>query len=189
MLSAAIDQVPRSYRKTVLVRADGAGASHGLLDWLTLQNQMRGQRMQYSIGFAITESLRQAIMLVPEKAWTPALDAHGGVRAGGDVAEVTGLLNLSTWPDGMRVIVRRERPHPGAQLSIFEERDGWRYQAFVTNTTTGQLSVLEARPRAHTGSKTAYATPKTQGWAGFRHETPRISGGGRCLHGGGFGWY
>lgn len=149
VLSAAIDQVPRSYRKTVLVRADGAGASHGLLDWLTLQNQIRGRQMQYSIGFAITESLRQAIMLVPEKAWTPALDADGGVRAGGDVAEVTGLLNLSTWPDGMRVIVRRERPHPGAQLSIFEERDGWRYQAFVTNTATGQLAFLEARHRAH----------------------------------------
>jgi hypothetical protein len=58
-------------------------------------------------------------------------------------------LDLSTWPTGMRVIVRRERPHPGAQLSLFEERDGWRYQAFVTNTTTGQLPFLEARHRAH----------------------------------------
>lgn len=46
------------------------------------------------------------------------------------------------------MIVRRERPHPGAQLSLFEERDGWRYQAFVTNTTTGQLAFLEARHRA-----------------------------------------
>ena len=49
----------------------------------------------------------------------------------------------------MRVIVRRERPHPGAQLSMFEERDGYRYQAFVTNTATGQLPFLEARHRAH----------------------------------------
>ena len=71
------------------------------------------------------------------------------MRDGGDVAELTGLLDLSTWPTGMRVIVRRERPHPGAQLSLFEERDGWRYQAFVTNTTTGQLPFLEARHRAH----------------------------------------
>jgi hypothetical protein len=45
--------------------------------------------------------------------------------------------------------VRRERPHPGAQLSLFEERDGWRYQAFATNTSTGQLAFLEARHRAH----------------------------------------
>ncbi len=71
----------------------------------------------------------------PKKVWTPAVDADGGVRAGGDVAELTGLLRPDRqWPHGMRVIVRRERPHPGAQLSLFEERDGWRYQAFVTNT-------------------------------------------------------
>ena len=71
---------------------------------------------------------------------------------GAEIAELTGLLPprmLAKWPDGMRVIVRRERPHPGAQLSMFEELDGWRYQAFVTNTITGQLQFLEARHRAH----------------------------------------
>ena len=105
--------------------------------------------MEYSVGFAITEAVRQAIMLVPATVWTPALGADGAVRAGGDVAELSGLLDLSRWPAGMRVIVRRERPHPGAQLSIFEEADGWRYQGLVTNTTTGQLAFLEARHRAH----------------------------------------
>jgi hypothetical protein len=149
VLAAVITQIPRSRRQHLLIRADGAGASHGLLDWLTEQNQIRGRRAEYSIGFALTEALRQAIMLVPEKVWTPALDADGGVRAGGDVAELTGLVDLSRWPAGMRVIVRRERPHPGAQLSMFEERDGYRYQAFVTNTATGQLPFLEARHRAH----------------------------------------
>lgn len=151
VLAAAITQIPQSHRKHLLIRADGAGASHGLLDWLTDQNQICGRRVDYSVGFALTEALRQAIMLVPEKVWTPALDADGGLRAGPDVAELTGLLDLTRWPTGMRVIVRRERPHPGAQLSIFEERDGWRYQAFVTNTntTTGQLAFLEARHRAH----------------------------------------
>ena len=149
VLSAAITQIPRQYRKNLLIRADGAGASHGLLDWLSEQNQLRGRGVEYSIGFALTEALRQGIVLIPEKVWTPALDTDGGVRAGGDVAELTGLLDLSRWPPGMRVIVRRERPHPGAQLSIFEERDGWRYQAFVTNTAAGQLAFLEARHRAH----------------------------------------
>jgi len=149
VLAAAIAQIPRRHRKNLLIRTDGAGASHGLLDWLTEQNQLRGRHVEYSIGFALTETLRQGIMLISEKVWTPALDADGGVRAGGDVAELTGLLDLSRWPPGMRVIVRRERPHPGAQLSIFEERDGWRYQAFVTNTATGQLPFLEARHRAH----------------------------------------
>lgn len=104
------------------------------------------------MGFAITGKLRDVIDLVPKKIWTPALDADGGVREGGDVAELTGLIDpkvLAKWPAGMRVIVRRECPHPGAQLSLFEERDDWRYEAFVTNTTAGQLAFLEARHRAH----------------------------------------
>ena len=104
------------------------------------------------MGFAITGKLRDAIDLVPKKVWTPAFDANGGVREGGDVAELTGLIDpkvLAKWPAGMRVIVRRERPHPGAQLSLFEERDGWRYEVFDTNTTAGHLAFLEARHRAH----------------------------------------
>jgi hypothetical protein len=105
--------------------------------------------VEYSVGFAITENVRDAIDLLPKKLWTAALDADGDLREGGDVVELTGLLDLAKWPAGMRVIVRRERPHPGAQLSMFEERDGWRYQAFVTNTKVGQLAFLEARHRAH----------------------------------------
>src|SRR5215213_11704190 len=81
--------------------------------------------------------------------WTPAMTADGEVREHADVAEVTGLLDLSRWPAGMRVIVRREHPHPGAQLSLFEQHDGYRYQAFATNTGRGQLAFLEARHRAH----------------------------------------
>jgi len=46
------------------------------------------------------------------------------------------------------VIVGQERPHPRAQLTLFEERDGWRYTAFVTNAVIGQLQWLEARHRA-----------------------------------------
>ena len=149
VLTDAIAQIPGTHRKKRLIRSDGAGASHKLLDWLTEQNRVRGRSVEYSVGFAVTEKIRDAIDLVPKKVWTPALDADGGIREGGDVAELTGLLDLSSWPTGMRVIVRRERPHPGAQLSLFEERDGWRYQAFVTNTTTGQLAFLEARHRAH----------------------------------------
>ena len=149
VLTEAVAQVPAAHRKRLLIRSDGAGASHQLLDWLTEQGQVRGRSVEYSVGFAITEKIRDAIDLVPKKTWTPALDADGGVREGGGVAELTGLLDLTKWPSGMRVIVRRERPHPGAQLSLFEERDGWRYQAFVTNTLVGQLGFLEARHRAH----------------------------------------
>ncbi|MGD8201369.1 IS1380 family transposase [Ornithinimicrobium sp. W1679] len=152
VLTHAIAQVPAAHRRHLLVRSDAAGASHDLLDWLTTTGQVRGRTVEYSVGFALTEQLRRAISLVPEEVWVPALDADGDVRTGGDVAELTHLLAprlLDKWPAGMRVIVRRERPHPGAQLSLFEETDGWRYQAFVTNTTAGQLAFLEARHRAH----------------------------------------
>lgn len=149
VLGEAIAQIPGTHRRDLLIRSDGAGASRALLEWLTEQGRVRGRKVEYSVGFAITEKIRDAIKLVPSKVWTPATDAAGGVREGGDVVELTGLLDLSGWPTEMRVIVRRERPHPGAQLSLFEETDGWRYQAFVTNTNTGQLAFLEARHRAH----------------------------------------
>ncbi|HEU4330112.1 MAG TPA: transposase, partial [Lapillicoccus sp.] len=84
-----------------------------------------------------------------------AVDAGGDVREHADVAELTGLLDpkhLGRWPAGMRVLVRREHPHPGAQLSLFEHADGWRYQVFATNShggPAGQLAFLDARHRAH----------------------------------------
>ena len=135
------------------MRVDGAGASHALLKWLTDQDAKRGRHVEYSVGFAVTETVRTAIAAIPaEGVWSPALKANGETREKAHVAEITGLLPqslLSEWPVGMRVIVRRERPHPGAQLSLFEENDGWRYQAFATNTATGALQFLEARHRAH----------------------------------------
>ena len=157
VLSEAIAQIPAPHRKSLLIRVDGAGYSHELLDWITRMNTAktsgrRGRSVQYSVGFAVTETIREAITRVPKRAWTPAMDADGDVREHADIVEITGLLPkemTEKWPTGMRVIVRREHPHPGAQLSLFEHADGWRYQAFATNTTTGQLAFLEARHRAH----------------------------------------
>lgn len=150
VLRRAVDQIPAAHRRRLLIRADGAGASHELVDWLTGQGQLRGRRLEYSVGFPTKNTaLTSAITAIPEQAWTPAVAADGEIREGTDVAEATGLLDLRRWPTGMRVIVRRERPHPGAQLSLLEEADGWRYQAFATNTRVGQLAFLEARHRAH----------------------------------------
>ena len=155
VLRDAITQVPVSHRRRLLVRADGAGATHQLLDWLTAQDQIRGRRVEYSIGFPVHKgvAVHDAIAAVPESAWQAALDADGEPREHAGIVELTGLLNLVKWPSGMRVIVRREKPHPGAGLTLFEQADGWRYQAFATNTRTGQhpghLGFLEARHRAH----------------------------------------
>jgi hypothetical protein len=150
VLTRAIAQIPAAHRRRLLVRADGAGATHQLLDWLTDQGQVRGCRVEYSVGFPTKNAAAiSAIARLPARAWTPAVTADGEVREHADVAEITGLLDLSGWPDGMRVIVRREHPHPGAQLSLFEAHDGYRYQGFATNTRVGQLGFLEARHRAH----------------------------------------
>jgi Transposase DDE domain group 1 len=150
VLTRAIAQIPAARRNHVLVRADGAGATHQLLNWLTDQGQVRGRGVEYSVGFPTKNAaLTSAISRVPKRAWTPALTADGEIREHAEVAEVTGLLDLTGWPEGMRVIVRRERPHPEAQLSLFEAHDGYRYQAFATNTRVGQLGFLEARHRAH----------------------------------------
>ena len=151
VLGEAISQVPASYRRRLLIRADSAGATHQLLDWLTGQGQIRGRTVDYSIGFPVHKGIavHDAIHAVPESAWQAALDADGEPRDAAGVVELTGLVDLTRWPVGMRLIVRREKPHPGAGLTLFEQADGWRYQAFATNTRTGQLGFLEARHRAH----------------------------------------
>src|SRR5712671_913184 len=94
----------------------------------------------------ITEDVHQAILQLPDRVWEPAYDAGAPVRPGAWVAELTGMLDLSSWPAGMRVIVRKERPHPGAQLR-FTDIDGHRFTAFATDAKKGQLADLELRHR------------------------------------------
>jgi hypothetical protein len=145
VVRAALAQLPghrlgRRLGRRVLIRADAAGATHEFLNWLT------GQRLAYSVGFTLPDSFAAALALIPDDAWTPAYDADGEVRDGAWVTEVTDLLDLSSWPAGMRVIIRKERPHPGAQLRL-TDIDGHRITAFATNTPRGQLADLELRHR------------------------------------------
>jgi hypothetical protein len=148
----ALAQLPDAHRHGVpiLVSADGAGATRAWLAHLRAQRQT-GVDLEFSVGFTMTTAVQAAILALPKQAWTQAINADGSPREGADVAELTGMLGDLTsagWPSGMRVIVRRERPHPGAQLS-FTDHDGWRFQAFATDTRIGQLAHLEARHRAH----------------------------------------
>jgi DDE family transposase len=138
----ALAQLPPHLRRRVLVRADSGGGTHEFLAWLTRP----GRRLHYSVGFTITDDIERAILQVPVQAWTPAYDAEGQARDGAWVAELTGLLDLSSWPKGMRVIARKERPHPGAQLR-FTDLDGHRFTCFATDAKTGQLPDLELRHR------------------------------------------
>jgi hypothetical protein len=138
----ALAQLPARLRRRVLVRADSGGGTHEFLSWLTA----RSRRLHYSVGMTITEEIQDAIMKIPVVAWTPAYDGNGEVRDGAWVAEITGMLDLSAWPAGMRVIIRKERPHPGAQLR-FTDIDGHRFTCFATSTKGGQLADLELRHR------------------------------------------
>jgi hypothetical protein len=153
VLDAALAQIPDRHRHgtPILVRADGAG---GTREFLTHLRGLREQALscEFSVGWAITVKERAAISTIPARVWADAVDADGGHRDGAGLAEITGVLPvraLGGYPTGTRIIVRRERPHPGAQLDAFEEADGWRYTAFATDTAFGQLAHLDARHQAH----------------------------------------
>lgn len=139
---AALEQIPEDVvaEIEILLRVDSAGSSHELLDWA------RDGRIRFSVGYALTEPARTAITSLPESIWSPAQSQDGSERPNGEVAEITHLLDLDTWPEGSRVIVRRERPHPGAQLS-FTDHDGHRFQAILTDQV-GEIAEIERRHRA-----------------------------------------
>jgi len=125
----------------ILLRVDSAGATHELLDWA------REGRIRFSVGFDLTEPVRTAILALPEGSWRPALTQDDEPREGAGVAEITDRLDLAGWPEGSRAIVRRERPHPGAQLS-FSDHDGHRFQVILTDQPEPDIATLERRHRA-----------------------------------------
>ncbi len=155
-----------------------------------------GHQLVYSVGWELGERERTAIAQVPGGAWQIAIDRRGEVRerraegACGDlrcghrhcwveeahVTELTGLLRhgpagdqIDGWPAAMRVFARRERPHPGAQLTLFEAEDGWRYSLWVTNlpaTVRGwraNPAYIDAAHRVHARAGDCVRTGKTQG--------------------------
>ena len=142
--------------RRILICTDGAGASHKFLDWL------HGQRLSYSIGFGLPDNTADLLTRIPAEVWTPAYDAHDQIREGAWVAELTGLLDLTGWPPGMRVIARKERPHPGAQLRI-TDADGLRVTAFATNTAKAQLPALELRHRRRARAEDRIRSAKDTG--------------------------
>jgi hypothetical protein len=144
VVDRALAQIPAEYIESleILVRADSAGATHGFVDYC------REANMRFSVGYELTEQVRTAILQLPEHAWIPALDQDGTTRNNGEVCEITDMVDLSCWPERSRLIVRRERPHPGAQLS-FTDHDGYRFQAILTDQLDADVAVLECRHRQH----------------------------------------
>jgi hypothetical protein len=208
VLGEAITAVPAKYRRRLMVTCDGAGASHGLITRLDELASRPGRQLIYSIGWGLSAREREAITAVPEEAWQIAIDPRGRPRvrrADGScadlscaharcwreeahVSELTGLLrespggdHLAGWPAGMRVFARRERPHPGAQLSLFEEHDGWRYSLWVTNLPAtvrgwrGQLAYTGVTHRVHARVEDRIRTGKDCGLGRFPSQSLAVN--------------
>jgi hypothetical protein len=150
-LDAALAQLPAQERAQVLVRSDTGACSKVFLHHITEAG------LEYSIGFQAQDTVKAAVEAIPEQAWRAAVDGNGEPRDGAQVAELTAWMPTPTrssrpgpqdWPSGMRVIARRERPHPGAQLRL-TDHNGWRITCFATNTKGPgwTLAALEIRHR------------------------------------------
>jgi hypothetical protein len=138
----ALGQLPRAVveEAELLLRTDSAGLTHELLDYLHDGN------IRFSVGMDMTEDVRQAVLRVADRDWVPAVSAAGEEREKAFVAELS--LDLSRWPAGSRAICRRERAHPGAQLSLID-RDGWRHQVFMTDRPGPDIAALDLDHRGH----------------------------------------
>lgn len=187
VLDAALAQLPavlrardETGRVPVLVRTDAAGATKDFAAHL------HAQGVEFSVGASFAHlDVHTALAALPAAAWTPAYQArkpraaeHGvqiEPRDGAWVAEVTGLIPLTGWPTGTRLILRKERPHPGAQLRT-TDADGLRITGFLTNTTrggpAGQLADLELRHRRHARVEDRIRSAKDTGLANLPfHDT------------------
>jgi hypothetical protein len=141
LVDLALAQLPASASdQPVLVRSDSAGASTQLA-W-----HLRERGVGFSVGMPIDAHVREAVLAQPQAAWIPASDGDGQVRHGAEVCELTGWIDLHSWPVGTRAICRREDAHPGAQLR-FTDLDGHRFQVFLTDQPHPDLSTLELRHR------------------------------------------
>jgi hypothetical protein len=130
----------------LLARSDSAGATHAFAQ------ACRDRGVGFSFGFPVDARIKQVVDLIPAQCWSPAINTDDELRDGAWVTEVTSLIDLTGWPEGSRLILRKERPHPGAQLT-FTDIDGMRITAFLTDTgrgvVPGQLAGLELRHRQH----------------------------------------
>ncbi len=160
VLDAALVQLPVDPAAVeVIARADSAGLSHGFVD------ACRARHVRFAIGHRLTAEIAKVLVGMPESVWQPALSADGHQeRDGAAVVEITGLVDLSAWGEGMRMIARREDPHPGAQLT-FTDVDGHRFQVFVTDLPERDIAYLEALHRGRGRAERQICDAKDTGLA------------------------
>jgi hypothetical protein len=154
LLDLAVSRLPGPFRRSVLVRLDGAGFSHELLEHIAADGGKRGRHWEFSVGWSCTDVEMDAIARLPKAAWTAATDQDGDVLDDTLVADLTGLLDLDAWTGkvpGLRILVREEPLHPRYRKRATEReiKLGKRYQLIATNTQRGQIAWLDARHRSH----------------------------------------
>jgi hypothetical protein len=167
VLAEAIAQVPKDYRRKLLVTCDAAGASHDLVNWLIRQNHARDRRIGFSIGFDIDADVRAAITMLRADCWVPALDnTTGAARDDADVADITNLMRPRVqrcgWPNSLTFTVRRTKLAPGEQPTLFT-LNGYKYSCFVTSKTTLTVQKRDARHRVHARVEDRVRTTKNTG--------------------------
>lgn len=132
---------PAAVRRRVTVSADTAGGTKKMVQGLAARN------LVFKVGMRTSEGAAAVIAGLDEHGWIDAIDANGRRRDGAQVREVPGLV--PDWaPDGTRAIVRRERPHPGAQLRLWDH-NGLRHQVTLTNDTEPDVRIIERAHRRH----------------------------------------
>jgi hypothetical protein len=163
VLGIALAQLPAAdLDRDILVRTDVGGATH------QFTADCRDAGIRFSVGYPVDQQARDAILQVPETQWIQALDGDGQDRDGAWVTEITSQLDLSAWPQGSRLIVRRERPHPGAQFQIFDEH-GYRHTAFLTDQAGEKIALLEARHRQRARVEDCIRNGKDTGMRNLPH--------------------
>jgi hypothetical protein len=142
VLQLALEQLPaQDLDRELLVRADIGGRTHAFT------SDCREAGIRFSVGYEVEERVREAIGALPDRAWQQAIDGDGTEREGAQVTELSDHVDLSRWPEGTRLILRRERPHPGAQLSVLDCKTGYRHTAFITDQEDADIAALELRHR------------------------------------------
>jgi hypothetical protein len=154
LLDCAVSRLPGRYRHRLLVRLDGAGFSHELLEHIAAGGDKRGRHWEFSVGWSCTDVELDAIEALPSGTWTPGIEQNGALAEDTFVAELTGLLDLGAWQEkipGLRVLVRNEPLHPRyrKRATEREKRLGRRFQLIATDTRVGQHAWLDARHRSH----------------------------------------
>ena len=143
VLDLALGQLDqRALEGEILVRGDGAGATHELTVYC------REGGIRFSFGFDLDERVREAIISMPESAWVKGIRADGSEREHSQVCEITDRIELSAWPEGSRLIARRTKLREGDQQS-FADHDGFRLAVFLTDQQDDDIAQLDLTHRGH----------------------------------------